>query len=98
MACFSFWFHLFSQSWNKIRNWRAHYFMRPAAVSARVMTALTSIAGRCDGRPGLTRLPAASGRSTALMSGECCGTGPKGDTEIAVDAVAGATGLDASLG
>lgn len=72
------------------------YFIRPAAVSARVITALTSIAGRCAGRRGLARPgDTANGQGIALISG---GGGANSGAMVIVVNAASATGCKASFG
>src|SRR3954468_6762386 len=84
------------------RNHGLNYFIKPAAVSARVMTALTAMLrfGACDGLAsrgfvsrGLTWCTGvARGHSVATRSGDC-------RDAVAADGMVGVlTGLAASLG
>ena len=72
------------------------YFIRPAAVRARVITAPTSIAGRRDGRRDLAPGDTATGQGIALISGAGGGGNAAGGTVIVVAAAAADSG--ASLG
>src|SRR6267142_75508 len=81
---------------------QAPYFIRPAAVSARVMTAPTSIPrrrGSCGGsgrRPDSgPRLSVVSGQSTAARSGTCAGAGAAIIVATSFGASAGTTFFEA---
>ncbi len=75
------------------------HFMRPAAVSARVMTAPTSIAGRRDRPAGSgRRLSVGRGHNTAARSGTTPGPDATAGTVSAACFGAGlGAGLEASF-